>query len=248
MKYTIITLFPNIVKEYISCGIIKKAVDKKKIAVDIVDLREFGNTKRRNTDDTVYGGGVGMLIRVDVIDKALASIGGIRNKTTLIVYTSPKGKLLKQNLCKDISKKYDHIVIICGHYEGIDERIFKLYNILEISIGDYILTGGELAALQILDSTLRLKQGILKKDAVEDESFELDLLEEPKYTKPNEYKLLKVPSILLTGDHKKIENYRFEEKIFETYKKRPDLLKQYIKKNNINKDNIKKIIKEKRRK
>lgn len=248
MKYTIITLFPNIIKEYISCGIIKKAIDKNKIKIDIIDLRKFGNTKRKNTDDTVYGGGLGMLIRVDVLDNALSSIENIKDESTLIIYTSPKGKLLNQNLSKDISKKYNHIVIICGHYEGIDERIFELYNILEISVGDYILTGGELAALEILDSTLRLHSDVLKEGVVEDESFELNLLEEPKYTKPNEYKSLKIPDILLTGNHKKIEEYRYQEKIYETYKKRKDLLKKYIKENNINKEKIKAIINEKRRK
>lgn len=242
MRYTILTLFPNIINEYISSGILKKAIDKGTISVDIIDLRNFGKTKRRNTDDTVYGGGVGMVISVDVLDNALQSIDIDNN--TCVIYTTPKGKTIDQNLSKELKTKYKHIVIICGHYEGIDERIFKLYNILEVSIGEYILTGGELAALVILDSTARLVENVLKKDAIEDESFENNLLEEPKYTKPTGYKGLKVPEILISGDHKKVDEYRLNEKIYETYKKRPDLLRKYIKENN-NELKVKEIINEK---
>lgn len=239
MKFTIISLFPNVINEYISTSIISKARDKNLVEIEVVDLRQFGKGTRRNVDDTVYGGGDGMVITVPVLDKALASIAGI--ETAHIVYLSPKGKVLTQEMSHSYLE-YEHIVLIAGHYEGIDERIFNLYNIHEVSIGDYVLTGGELPALVVLDSITRLIPGVIKEGSVSNESFDKFLLEEAQYTKPEEYKGLKVPSVLLSGNHAKIAEYRYEEKLYQTLNKRPDLFKRYINENKLNLNKINEII------
>lgn len=241
MKFTVITLFPNVIKEYINTSIISKALEANLIEINIIDLRIFGEGNRKNVDDTVYGGGNGMIITVPVIDKALSSIDDILFSNTKIVYMSPKGKILNQNICKTYSKDIQHLVIICGHYEGIDQRIFDLYNVEELSIGDYILTGGEIPAMTVIDSITRLIPGVIKEESHKNESFENLLLEEPQYTKPMEYKNLKVPEILLSGNHRLIEEYRLEEKIYTTITKRPDLFNRYLKHNNLDQQEIEKI-------
>lgn len=203
IKFTIITLFPNLLNEFKETSIIKKAVDTGKVLIDIVDLRKFGEGKRRNVDDTVYGGGVGMVISVPVLDRAIESvISNEVNKlyTNKIIYMSPKGKVLSQNVAREFAMTGDNVnyVVLCGHYEGIDERIFSLYDISELSIGDYILTGGEVPAMAFVDSVVRLVDGVLKDEATVYESHTESMLEEPQYTKPFEYKGLKVPEILLS--------------------------------------------------
>lgn len=203
IKFTVVTLFPELLNEFKETSIIKKAIDSKKVLIDIVDLREFGVGKRRNVDDTVYGGGTGMVITVSVLDKALNSVvtndvnKSYENK---IIYMSPKGKVLNQSLAKEFAKVENNInyIVLCGHYEGIDERIFDLYDILEISIGDYVLTGGEVPAMAFIDTVTRLINGVLKDDATIYESHIDNMLEQPQYTKPFEYKGLKVPEILLS--------------------------------------------------
>ena len=239
MKFTIITLFPNVIQEYINTSIISNAIKKDILQIEIGDLRNFGKGKRRNTDDTVYGGGTGMVLTVPVLDKALSSINLDNAK---IIYLSPKGKTFTQDVAKEYAKNCEHIVLICGHYEGVDERIFKLYDICEVSIGDYVLTGGELPALAILDSVARLTPGVLKQDAVSNETFEAGLLEEAQYTKPLEYKGLKVPDILVSGNHELVNEYRLEDRIYTTYLKRPDMLTKYIEHNKLNKEKIKQIV------
>ena len=203
IKFTIITLFPNLLNEFKETSIIKKAVDTGKVLIDIVDLREFGEGKRRNVDDTVYGGGVGMVISVPVLDRAIESvISNEVNKlyTNKIIYMSPKGKVLSQNVAREFAMASDNVnyVVLCGHYEGFDERIFSLYDISELSIGDYVLTGGEVPAMAFVDSVTRLVDGVLKDEATVYESHTESMLEEPQYTKPFEYKGLKVPEILLS--------------------------------------------------
>lgn len=240
MKFTILTLFPNVIKEYIDTSIISNAINDNLVEVDIVDLRNFGKGKRRNVDDTVYGGGAGMVITVPVLDESLSSLN--IDSDTKIIYLSPKGKTLNQNIVKDYSINTSHIVLICGHYEGVDERIFELYNIEQVSIGDYILTGGELAALVLLDSIIRVIPGVLSIGSAENETFENYLLEEEQYTKPLEYKGLRVPDILVSGNHKAVDEYRLEQRIYSTYKLRPDLLQKYIESNNLNESYIKDII------
>ena len=239
MKFTIITLFPNVIKEYISSSIISNAQKKNLVTIDVVDLREFGKGSRRNVDDTVYGGGDGMVITVPVLDEALASIENIEKAH--IIYLSPKGKVYNQKLISTYTN-YEHIVLIAGHYEGIDERIFSLYNIEEISIGDYVLTGGELPALVILDSITRAIPNVIKEGSLKNETFENDLLEEAQYTKPEEYKGIKVPEVLLSGNHKLIDEYRYEDRLYQTVTKRPDLFKRYLNKYQVNIETINKII------
>lgn len=231
MKFTILTLFPEVISQYINTSIIARARENNLVQFEIIDLREFGEGKRRNVDDTVYGGGSGMVITVPVLDRALGSIKDVLEAK--IIYLSPKGKVLEQKKLREVSLDSTHYVLICGHYEGIDERIFKLYNIEEVSIGDYILTGGELAALVFIDGVVRLIPGSIKEDSSADESLENILLEQPQYTKPLEYKGLKVPKILVSGDHGKVDEYRIQEKINETKKKRPDLYERYIETNKL---------------
>ncbi|MBQ8042775.1 MAG: tRNA (guanosine(37)-N1)-methyltransferase TrmD [Clostridia bacterium] len=239
MKFTIITLFPSVINEYISTSIISKAQAKNLVQIEVIDLRHFGKGSRRNVDDTVYGGGDGMVITVPVLDEALGSIEGIEDAH--IIYLSPKGKVLNQQMSQSYLK-HEHIVLIAGHYEGIDERIFSLYNIHEVSIGDYVLTGGELPALTLLDSITRLIPGVIKEGSKSNESLDNFLLEEPQYTKPEEYKGLKVPEILLSGNHGKIAEYRHEEKLYQTLNKRPDLFKRYINENKLDINKINEII------
>ena len=228
MNITVLTLFPNVIQEYISTSIIKKAIEKELVKINIVDLREFGIGDRRNVDDTVYGGGDGMVIRVDILDKAINHIKETTNKDLDIIYLSPKGKVLTQETSIEIVNEGKDILLIAGHYEGIDERIFKLHNIHEISIGDYVLTGGELPALVLIDTVVRLIPGVIKEGSTKNESHTDYLLEEPQYTKPQEYKDLTVPEILLSGNHEKIAEYRMNEKLKETNSKRPDLLNKYM--------------------
>ena len=228
MTITVLTLFPNVIKEYISTSIIKKAIEKELVNINIVDLREFGIGDRRNVDDTVYGGGDGMVIRVDILDKAINHIQETSNEDLDIIYLSPKGKVLTQETSIKIANENKDMLLLAGHYEGIDERIFKLHNIKEISIGDYVLTGGELPALVLIDTVVRLIPGVIKEGSSKNESHTDYLLEEPQYTKPQEYKNLTVPEILLSGNHEKIAEYRLNEKLNETNSKRPDLLNKYM--------------------
>lgn len=208
IKFTIVTLFPNLLNEFKETSIIKKAVTTGKVLIDIVDLRAFGVGKRRNVDDTVYGGGTGMVITVPVLDEALSSIvqnGVNKLYENKIIYMSPKGNVLNQKFANKFANvdKDTNYILLCGHYEGIDERIFSLYDILEISIGDYVLTGGEVPAMTFVDTVTRLVSGVLKDDATIYESHTSNVLEEPQYTKPFEYKGLKVPEVLLSRSSSK---------------------------------------------
>lgn len=248
MQITVLTLFPNVINEYISTSIIKNAIDKNLITIEVVDLRDYGIGKRRNVDDTVYGGGDGMIITLPVLDKAIESIKLKNGNNLRIIYMSPKGKVLSQGISKEMAASCENILLIAGHYEGIDERIFKLHKIEELSIGDYVLTGGELPAMVVIDSLARLIKGVIKEGSTKNESHNDYLLEEPQYTKPNSYKDLEVPEILLSGNHQKIDEYRYIEKIKQTYSKRPDLLENHITLNKLEKDKINKIIKQKEEK
>ena len=235
IKFTVLTLFPELLNKFTYTSIVKRAIINNKVIIEIVDLKDFGEGKRRNVDDTIYGGGVGMLITVPVLDRAIKSVlNKVDSKSfnnIKIIYMSPKGNCLSQEKVKDISNKENtHYIILCGHYEGIDERIFNLYDIEEISIGEYILTGGELPAMVIIDSVTRLIDGVLKEEATMKETHTNILLEEPHYTKPFEYKGMKVPEVLTSGNHGEVEKYNHEQSILETKKKRPDLFEIYINK------------------
>ena len=233
MKISIITLFPKMISGFFDESIVKRAQDKKLVEIEIINLRDFAIDNYGTVDDRPYGGGAGMILRVDVIHKAIskikipssakASAGKQKLKTIL---TSPKGKIFDQKKAQEFSQ-LDHLIIIAGHYEDVDARILD-YVDEEISMGDFILTGGEIPASAIVDSIVRLIPGVLKKDqAVKNESFNIDdkkILEYPQYTRPEEFMGKKVPEILLKGDHKKIEKWQAEKALEETQKKRPDLL------------------------
>lgn len=205
MKITILTLFPEMFSGPFDYSIIKRAIDKKKVSINIVNIRDFATDKRKSVDDHPYGGGTGMILRVDVMAAAL------KNREGYKILLDPKGSRYTQKKARELSKMKS-LVLVCGHYEGIDARIRSLVDI-ELSIGDYVLTGGEIPAMVIVDSVVRLIPGVLKKEeATRFESFsEGTLLEYPQYTKPQTYHGRDVPEILLSGDHKKIDAWRKTE-------------------------------------
>ncbi|AGR40982.1 tRNA (guanosine(37)-N1)-methyltransferase TrmD [Spiroplasma taiwanense] len=222
MKFSIITLFPNLIENYISQSIIKRAIQKKFIDIEILDIRNFTNYSHNQVDDYQFGGGKGMVLMVEPIVNAIESCKTI---DSLIILTTPQGKTWNQKFARSFSTEYKHLIIICGHYEGFDERILK-YIDLEISIGDYILTGGELASLCLIDSITRVVDGVISNESHLNESFENNLLDYPVYTKPLNFRNQKVPEVLTSGHHAKIEKFRQEGRIKNTYIKRPDLLKE----------------------
>lgn len=219
MKFTVLTLFPEMF-ETINHSIIGRASKNKKIEINLVNIRDFSDDKHKHVDDTPYGGGAGMVIRPDVVYKAYKSV---KNKESKLIYLSPKGRNLNQEKVKELSKEKD-IILLCGHYEGIDQRVLDEIVDEEISIGEYILTGGELPAMVLIDSISRYVEGVLNEESVQDESFSNKYLEYPQYTRPETFNGKKVPEILLSGNHKKIDDWRKEQSLIETYKKRPDIL------------------------
>lgn len=220
MKIDILTLFPEMFKGVLESSIIKRAIESELVFINILDYREFSLDKNKKVDDYSYGGGAGMVIRVQPIVDCLKSIEGIENAKKIL--TTPKGNNYHQVKAKDLANE-KHIVIVCGHYEGIDERIVE-YVDEEISIGDYILTGGEIAALVIIDSVVRLIPGTLgNEESKIDESFE-EVLEYPQYTRPDVYEGKAVPDVLISGNHENIRKYRRYESLKVTYERRPDLL------------------------
>ncbi len=219
MKIKILTLFPNMYNGFLSESIIKRAIDKNLVEFEIIDYRNYSNDKHNHVDDTPCGGGAGMVIRCDVIDRALKDN---TNNDSYKILLTPQGEVFNQKIAFDLSKK-DELVLICGHYEGFDERI-RSYVDSEISIGDFVLTGGEIPAMAISDSIVRLLDDVIKEDSFMDDSFSNGLLEYPQYTRPIEYDGKKVPDVLLSGDHKKIEEYRLKESLRKTYLRRKDLL------------------------
>jgi len=228
MKISIITLFPNMVSGFFNESIVKRACKKKLVKINLINLRDFAINKYGQVDDRPYGGGAGMIIRVEPVYNAIQSLNlKKKDKKSKIVLTSAKGKVFNQEKAKEYSK-LENLVLIAGHYEGVDERVLK-YVDEEISIGDFILTGGEIVASAITDSVVRLLKGVLKKEeAVKDESFSKrkgqKLLEYPQYTRPEEFKGHKVPEILLSGNHNKIDEWKMKKAYEETKTKRKDLL------------------------
>ena len=224
MKIDILTLFPEMFDGFISASIIKRAIESKKIVIQIHNIRDYSTDKHKKVDDYGFGGGRGMVLMPEPIFNA---IDDLKTKDSKILLMTPQGKPYKQSLAYDLSKE-KHIIIICGHYEGFDERIRTLADI-EISIGDYILTGGELPAMVITDSITRLLDGVINKQSHENESFNGNLLDYPVYTKPVEFRGMKVPEVLLSGHHANIEKYRKKQAINRTIERRPDILKKVVK-------------------
>lgn len=214
MTISILTLFPQMFAP-INSSIMKRAQEKKLLTINLINVRDFATDAYKSVDDRSYGGGVGMVMRVDVIDRALQTTKGKK------ILLDPQGKPYTQKKARNYSK-LDNLVLICGHYEGVDERIRSLVD-EEISIGDFVLTGGEIPAMVIVDSVARLLPGVLTTAATENESFSQNLLEYPQYTRPESYEGMKVPKILLSGNHAEIAKWRSQQAKLQTKKKRPDL-------------------------
>lgn len=222
MRFDILTLFPDIIKAYIGESIIKRAIQKGLLEINIVNIRDYTLYKNGQVDDTPYGGGAGMVMCVEPVVRAIESVKTDDSKVYLL---SPQGKIFNNNLAKDIINDTKHLILVCGHYEGFDERIYNFVD-GEISIGDYVLTGGELPALVIIDTLSRYISGVIQEESLLNDSFQDNLLDYPNYTKPRDFRGLEVPEVLLNGDHKKIDEYRKSEQIRVTKEKRPDLLKR----------------------
>lgn len=225
MKFIIITLFPESFDSYLNVSLLKRAQAHELIEVDLVNLRDFGEGVHKVVDLPPYGGGAGMVLRVDIIDKVLKSMKLKKGKKNqAIILMTPQGQTFNQKVARDLSK-YKTIVLICGRYEGFDERVRSLVD-MEISIGDFVLTGGEIPAMAILDTVARLIPGVVGKEAsLAEESFSESMLEYPQYTRPEVYNKMRVPEVLLSGNHAKINEWRKTEAIKKTKKQRPDLLK-----------------------
>ena len=220
MKFDVLTLLPEMF-DSMKYSIIGKALEKKLVDINIVNIRNFSKDKHKKVDDTPYGGGAGMIIRPDVVYDAYLSV---KDEQAKVIYLSPKGKTLTQAKVKELSKE-NHIILLCGHYEGIDQRVLDEIVNEEISIGDYVLTGGELPAMVLIDSVSRYIEGVISKESTEEESFSNGLLEYPQYTRPETFLNKNIPEILLSGHHKNIKKWREEESLKITKKNRPDLLK-----------------------
>ncbi len=221
MKIDILSLFPEMFDGFLNTSIIKRAIDSSLVEVVIHDFREYADNKHKKVDDYPYGGGQGMVLMCQPIIDCLKDIV---TKESLVILMSPQGKTLEQSYSQKLSLE-KHLVIICGHYEGFDERI-RDYVDVELSIGDYVLTGGELASMVVCDSIIRLLDGAIKDISHEDDSFSAGLLEYPQYTRPYEYDGNSVPDVLMSGHHENIRKWRLKQSLLKTYHKRPDLLKK----------------------
>jgi tRNA (guanine37-N1)-methyltransferase len=219
MKIDILTIFPNMFEGFLNTSIIKRAIEDKFVEINTINIRDFSDLPNKKVDDYPYGGGGGMVLMPEPIYKAVESI---RTKESLVVLMSPQGRTYYQEMAYELLE-YKHLIIICGHYEGFDERIIDLVDI-EISIGDYILTGGEIPSMVITDSIVRLIDGVIQKDSHINESFQNNLLDYPVYTKPQEFRGKRVPEVLISGHHENIIKWRLEQQILKTKQRRPDLL------------------------
>lgn len=219
MKFDVLTLFPEMF-EAVKQSILKRAEENNFIQINTINIRDFSKDKHKKVDDTPYGGGAGMIMKPDVVYDAYSSIP--KREDSKVIYLSPQGKKLNQSKVIELSKE-KHLILLCGHYEGIDQRVIDEIVDEEISIGDYVLTGGELPAMVLIDSVSRYVDGVISKESTSEESFSNGLLEYPQYTRPEIFNGIKVPEVLLSGHHANIEKWRKEKSIQITKKKRPDL-------------------------
>lgn len=219
MKISILTLFPNMFDRFINESIIKRAIDKGKVQIEIINFRDYSTMNNGQVDDTPYGGGAGMVLMCQPI---FDCIEDIKTDNSVVVMMTPEGKKYNQVIAKEFLN-IKHLILLCGHYEGFDERIKNIVD-LEVSIGDFILTGGEIPAMAITDSIVRLIDGVINSDSLISESFEDDLLDYPVYTKPSNFRGLEVPEVLLSGDHKKISEWRNNARLEKTKISRNDML------------------------
>ncbi|MCI5967432.1 MAG: tRNA (guanosine(37)-N1)-methyltransferase TrmD [Tenericutes bacterium] len=221
MKIDILTLFPEMFQNFTTESIIKRAIDKKIVEVNIIDFRKYSNDPHQKVDDTPYGGGSGMVLMCQPIYDCIESI---KTKDSKVIMLTPDGNVYKESVAYDLAKE-KHLILLCGHYEGFDERIRSIVD-MEISIGDYVLTGGELPAMVVADSVIRLVDGVIEKESHLIDSFNDSLLDYETYTKPADFRGMKVPDVLLSGDHKKIDEFRKNSRYNRTRERRPDLLEK----------------------
>ena len=221
MNFDVLTLFPEMF-EALNSSIIGRAKEKELININLINIRDFSKDKHKKVDDTPYGGGAGMVMKADVVYDAYKSI---KDKKAKVIYMSPQGKKLNQQKVEELAKE-DNLIILCGHYEGIDQRVIDKIVDEEISIGDYVLTGGEIPAMVLIDAVARYNSGVIAEESIKEESFTNGLLEYPQYTRPEVFEGVKVPEVLLSGHHENIEKWRREESIRITNLKRPDLNKK----------------------
>ncbi len=221
MRIDILTLFPSMFEGFLTESIIKRAIEKEKVVINIINFRDYSLDSHHKVDDTPYGGGSGMVLAPQPI---MDAVDDLKTEDTKVILLTPDGKTYTQEMAYSLSD-CKHLIIICGHYEGFDERIRSIVD-LEISIGDYVLTGGELPSMVITDSIVRLLDGVIEKESHLNDSFNNNLLDYPTYTKPRVYRGMEVPSVLLNGNHKEIEEYRKKEALKRTKERRPDLLKK----------------------
>lgn len=228
MKFYFLTLFPEIIKAYLNESILSRGIENGLFEAEVLNIRDFTKDKHRRTDDYPYGGGAGMLMTPQPVADAIKSIPNYEACT--IVFPTPSGKVFDQNESEMLYSQDKDIIFICGHYEGLDQRIIDQYVDHEYSTGDYVLTGGELPSLTIMDTIIRHIPGVLGNNtSIEEESFNNNLLEYPQYTRPSEFEGLKVPEVLLSGHHEKIKNWRLEKAIQKTKENRPDIYSNYLK-------------------
>jgi tRNA (guanine37-N1)-methyltransferase len=220
MTFKVLSLFPDLVEAYFASSIMAKAVDKELVAWENINIRDYAMDRHKTCDDAPYGGGAGMVLKPEPLGAALEYAGADRIRT---IYPTPSGKLFSQNYAKELSRE-NEIILICGRYEGIDQRIIDLYVDDEISIGDYVLSSGEIASLAIIDAVYRLLEGVLTPESLEEESFDQGLLEYPHYTRPEVYRGFRVPEVLLSGHHANIGAWRREKRFLKTKNNRPELL------------------------
>ena len=223
MKFDVLTLFPEMF-EPLKESIIKRASEKDLINITLTNIRDFSEDKHGHVDDTPYGGGAGMLMKPDVV---LRAVNAVKKENSKVVYLTPSGKTLNQNKVKELAK-LDHLILLCGHYEGIDQRVIDKVVDEEISIGDYVLTGGELPAMVLIDSISRYIPGVIAESSTDEESFSDGLLEYPQYTRPEVFEGERVPEVLLSGHHENIRKWRREKSLEITFKKRPELLENVV--------------------
>ena len=223
MRFDVLTLFPEIF-EILKSSIIGRAIQNNKIELNLINFRDFSKDKARHVDDTPYGGGAGMVLKPEPIYDAYKSIIENLDYKPKVIYLTPQGKVFNQDKAKELSKE-NHLILLCGHYEGIDQRVLDEIVDEEISIGDYVLTGGELPAMVLIDAVSRNISGVLNDESIKDESFNDGLLEYPQYTRPEEFLGKRVPEVLLSGHHANIEKWRRKKSEEITKNKRPDLLK-----------------------
>ncbi len=221
MKFNVLTLFPEMFSA-LDESIIGRGKEKGLIDINLINIRDFSKDKHKKVDDTPYGGGAGMVMEPTVVYDAYCSV---KEPNAKVIYMSPQGKTLNQQMVQDLAKE-ENIILLCGHYEGIDQRVIDEIVDEEISIGDYVLTGGELPAMVLIDSVSRYVEGVLKEDSIQEESFTNGLLEYPQYTRPEIFLGKRVPEVLLSGHHENIKEWRKNQSIINTYLKRPDLLRE----------------------